>query len=50
MFTVEFEYDEFLVTIVDDTAKKEDVGVIINDDVVYIRQFNLKRKSETQNH
>ena len=43
MFTVEFEYDEFLVTVVDDTAKKEDVGIIINDDVVYIRQFNIKR-------
>jgi hypothetical protein len=43
VFTVEFEYDEFLVTVVDDTAIKEDVGVIINDDVVYIRQFNTKR-------
>jgi hypothetical protein len=43
MFTVEFEYDEFVVTLVDDTAKLEDTTVIINDDVVYIRQWNPRR-------
>ena len=42
MFTVEYEYEEFVVTVVDDTATHEDVTIIINDNITYIRQFDTK--------
>lgn len=39
MFTVEFDWDEVAVTILDETGKQEDIGVYIYDDLVYIRQW-----------
>jgi len=44
MFTVEYEFDEFLVTVVDDSAAYEDVGLMIGDEVVYIRQYDEHNK------
>jgi hypothetical protein len=38
MFTVEFEFDEIEITVLDDTGHKEDVKVHLFDDIVYIRQ------------
>jgi len=40
MFSVEFDHDEVLITIVDDTANCEDVIVNSFDDIVYIRQWD----------
>lgn len=39
MFTVEMDFDEVAVTILDDTGQYEDVQFFIYDDIVYIRQF-----------
>lgn len=40
MFTVEMEFDETVVTVVDDTGQLEDVKCHLMDDVVYFRQYN----------
>jgi len=40
MFSVEFDHDEVLITIVDDTNDCEDVIVNSFDDIVYIRQWD----------
>ena len=42
MFTVEMEWDEVAITILDDNGVQEDVGVFLYDDMVYIRQWNEK--------
>jgi hypothetical protein len=39
MFTNEFEFDASVTTILDETGEWEDVELIIEDDVVFIRQF-----------
>jgi hypothetical protein len=39
MFSVEHEFDNTTVTILDDSGEQEDVAVILFDDVVYIRQY-----------
>lgn len=39
MFSVEHEFDNTTVTILDDSGEQEDVAVILFDDIVYIRQF-----------
>jgi hypothetical protein len=39
MFSVEFDHDEFLITVLDDSGNFEDVSVYIYDDIVYIRQW-----------
>ena len=39
MFTVEMDFDEIEITVMDDTDEHEDVKVHIFDDIVYIRQF-----------
>ncbi len=39
MFTNEFEFDASITTILDETGEWEDVELIIEDDVVFIRQF-----------
>lgn len=44
MFTIETDFDETLITILDDTAELDDVGVIIYDDYIHIRQWNEKRQ------
>lgn len=39
MFTVEMDFDEVAITILDDTGQYEDVQFFIYDDIVYIRQY-----------
>ena len=39
MFSVEHEFDNTSITILDDSGEQEDVAVILFDDVVYIRQY-----------
>jgi hypothetical protein len=45
MFQNEFDWDETITTIIDDLAVHEDVQLIIDDNEVFIRQWNenLKR-------
>lgn len=40
MFTVEMEFDETIVTVVDDTGQLPDIKVHLMDDVVYLYQYN----------
>lgn len=40
MFTIEFDYDELLITVLDEHEMYEDVQLVLYDDVVYIRQWN----------
>ncbi len=42
MITIEFDMDETLITIMDNTGECEDVSVLIYDDYVHIRQYNNK--------
>lgn len=44
MFTNEFEFDETVTTILDETAEYEDVHVMITDDQVFIRQWDDDRE------
>lgn len=39
MFSVEHEFDNTTITVLDDSGDQEDVAVILFDDVVYIRQY-----------
>jgi hypothetical protein len=39
MFSVEHEFDNTTMTILDDSGEQEDVAVILFEDVVYIRQY-----------
>jgi len=40
MFTIEMDWDETAITILDDTGEHEDLEVIMYDDIVYIRQWD----------
>ena len=42
MLTIEFEDDETLITILDDTGELEDVSALLYDDYCHIRQWNEK--------
>ncbi len=42
MFTIEFDEDETLITVMDNTGECEDVGVLLYDDYCHIRQWNEK--------
>jgi hypothetical protein len=44
MFTNEFEFDETVTTIMDETADYEDVHVLITDEEVFIRQWDDDRE------
>ena len=39
MFSVEHDFDNTTVTVLDDGGEQEDVAVILFDDLVYIRQY-----------
>ena len=39
MFSIEHEFENTTVTILDDGGEQEDVAVILFDDLVYIRQY-----------
>ena len=40
MFTIEMDWDETAITVLDQTGENEDVQFLIYDDVAYIRQFD----------
>ena len=40
MFTIEMDWDETDIVVLDDEGKYEDLQVIMYDDVVYIRQWD----------
>lgn len=40
MYTVEMDLDEIEITVLDDTARFEDIKVFSYEDIVYIRQFD----------
>ena len=40
MFTVEMDWDETAITILDQTGEHEDLQFLIYDDIVYIRQWD----------
>ena len=40
MFTIEMDWDETALTILDSTGSHEDVQFLIYDDIVYIRQWD----------
>ena len=42
MITIEFDMDESLITIMDDTGELEDVGALLYDDYCHLRQWNEK--------
>lgn len=44
MFTNEFEFDESVTTLMDETGEFEDVQIIISDDQVFIRQWDNDRE------
>lgn len=44
MFTIEQEFDETFITIMDGTGEVEDVNIIMYDEFVHIRQWNEKRQ------
>lgn len=44
MITIEFEDDETLITVMDDSGHLEDVSVLLYDDLCHIRQWNEKRQ------
>lgn len=39
MFTIEMEFDETAITILDESGTYEDLQVFIYDDIVYLRQW-----------
>lgn len=40
MFTIEMDWDETAITVLDSTGKFEDLQVIIYEDIAYIRQWD----------
>lgn len=44
IFTNEFEFDETITTLLDETAEYEDVQIMITDDQVFIRQWDDDRE------
>ena len=44
MFTIEFDEDETLITILDKTDELEDVSILMYDDYCHIRQWNEKQQ------
>jgi hypothetical protein len=44
MFTIEFEDDETLITVMDNTGELEDVSALLYDDYCHFRQWNEKRQ------
>lgn len=44
MFTNEFEFDETIITVLDDSGLYEDVQLYLDENEVYIRQWNERRQ------
>ena len=47
MFTVEEEFDESIVTILDNNGQYEDITMYFSENGVYIVQYNEKTDSDT---
>ncbi len=45
MFTNEFDFDESITTILDETDEHEDIRLIITDDYVFIQQWKILGKN-----
>lgn len=43
MFTNEFEFDETIITVLDDSGVYEDVQIFMDENEVYIRQWNERQ-------
>lgn len=46
MFWNEFDYDCSVTTVLDETGQYDDVELLIYDDVVYIKQYNMESRLE----
>tara|TARA_R110000796_G_scaffold76913_1_gene171813 strand:- start:378 stop:620 length:243 start_codon:yes stop_codon:yes gene_type:complete len=44
MFTIEFDDDETLITVLDTTGELEDVSALLYEDYCHIRQWSEKRQ------
>ena len=40
MFTIEMDWDETAITVLDQTGEHEDIQFLIYEDVAYLRQFD----------
>lgn len=40
MFTVEMDWDETAITLLDPEGKEEDLQVLMYDDIIYLRQWD----------
>lgn len=40
MFTIEMDWDETAITLLDPEGKEEDLQVIMYDDIIYMRQWD----------
>lgn len=47
MFTVEMDWDEIAITVLDENAYHEDLQCLIYDDTVYMRQWDEKENKHT---
>jgi hypothetical protein len=44
VFTNEFEFDETIITILDDNGVHEDIQIYLDENEVYIRQWNERKQ------
>lgn len=44
MFTNEFEFDETIITVLDDRGVYEDVQIYLDENEVYVRQWNERKQ------
>ena len=44
MITIEFDQDETLITIIDETGELEDVSALLYEDYCHIRQWDEERQ------
>ena len=44
MFTNEFDFEETIITILDDNGVHEDVQIYLDENEVYIRQWNERKQ------
>lgn len=44
MFTNEFEFDETIITILDDSGVHEDVQIYLDENEVHVRQWNERKQ------
>jgi len=49
MYSVEFEHEDFIITVLDETGTYEDLVVTIKDDVILLEQAELLHNIEICN-